>query len=70
MAGEIVNLRKARKARARADHDREAEANRRLHGMTRAERDKLADEKRRRDAHVDGHRRDEPGQEGPGEDGP
>ena len=70
MAAEIVNLRKARKARARAEHDRAAEANRRLHGMTRAERDRLAEEKRRRDAHVDGHRREEPGDDGAGEDGP
>ena len=59
MAAEIVNLRKVRKKKAKAEHDRQAEANRRLHGMTRAERDRLAEEKRRLDAHVAGHRRDD-----------
>lgn len=63
MTADIVNLKRVRKAKARADHDREAEANRRLHGMTRAERDRLADEKRRRDAHVEGHRRDALGED-------
>lgn len=62
MSADIVNLKRVRKAKARADREREAEANRRLHGMTKAERDRLADEKRRRDAHVDGHRRDAPGE--------
>ena len=59
MNAEIVNLRQARKRRAKAEHDREADANRRLHGMTKAERERLADEKRRLDAHVAGHRRDD-----------
>lgn len=59
MTAEIVNLRKARKAKARAEHDRQAEANRRLHGMTKAEREKAADERRRLDAHVEGHRRED-----------
>jgi len=64
MTAEIVNLRKVRKQKAKAEHDRQAEANRRLHGMTRAERDRLAEEKRRLDAHVAGHRRDEDGEGG------
>ena len=63
MAGDIVNLKRARKAKARAAHDREAEANRRLHGMSKAERERLAEERRRLGAHVEGHRR-----EGSGED--
>lgn len=63
MAADIVNLRRVRKARARAAHDREAEANRRLHGMTKAERERLAEEQRRLGDHVEGHRR-----EGSGED--
>jgi len=63
MAAEIVNLRKVRKAKARAAHDREAEANRRLHGMTRAERERLAEERRRLGAHVEGHRRDASGED-------
>lgn len=63
MTADIVNLRKARKAKARAEHDRQADANRRRHGMSKAERDKAAEEKRRLAAHVEGHRR-----EGEGED--
>lgn len=62
MTADIVNLKRVRKAKARAAHDREAEANRRLHGMTRAERERLAEERRRRDAHVEGHRRDGDGE--------
>lgn len=62
MPADIVNLRKARKAKARAEHDRRAEENRRLHGMTKAEREKAADEKRRLDRHVAGHRRDDDGE--------
>jgi hypothetical protein len=63
MAAEIVNLSRARKAKARAAHDREAEASRRLHGMTKAERERLADERRRLGAHVEGHRREEGGED-------
>ena len=37
--GEIVNLRAARKAKARADKERQAEQNRRKFGRTRAERE-------------------------------
>ncbi len=35
---EIVNLRSVRKRKARAEKERKAEANRALHGRTRAER--------------------------------
>ena len=38
MAAEIVNLRMARKQKARADKEREAEANRAAHGRTKAEK--------------------------------
>ncbi len=55
---DIVNLRQVRKAKVRVDREKEAEANRRLHGMTKAERDKAADERRRLDQHVEGHKRD------------
>ena len=37
--GEVVNLRRARKARTRADAAREAERNRLRHGRSRAERE-------------------------------
>jgi Domain of unknown function (DUF4169) len=55
---DIVNLRQARKAKARVGKEKAAEENRRLHGMNKAEREKLADERRRLDAHLRGHRRD------------
>jgi hypothetical protein len=64
MTADIVNLRKVRKAKARAEHDRQAEANRRLHGMTRAERERAADEKRRLATHVEGHRREDRDEDG------
>ncbi len=35
---EIVNLRRFRKQKARAEHDEAAETNRRKHGMTAAEK--------------------------------
>lgn len=55
---EIVNLNRLRKARARADAAATAAANRARHGRTLAERaqDRLADA--RRDALLDGARRD------------
>jgi hypothetical protein len=58
MSADIVNLREARKAKARAEKDKQAEANRRLHGMTKVEREKLADARRRMEKHLRGHKRD------------
>jgi hypothetical protein len=58
MSAEIVNLRRARKDKARAGKEREAEANRIAFGRTKAE--KLAT-KAERDAgarKLDGHKRD------------
>lgn len=56
MAADIVNLRQARKAKARADKDQQAEANRRRFGRTKAERlaqDAQTDlDKRRLDGHA------------------
>jgi hypothetical protein len=47
---EIINLRQARKDRARREHDSEADANRRRFGRTRAEKkaDKDAAERARK----------------------
>lgn len=61
---EIINLRRARKARARDQAATEAATNRARHGRTKAEtaRDDLAEARARR--HLDGHRRDE-GDAGP-----
>lgn len=56
---EIVNLNRARKARAKLDATRAAEANRAKFGRTRAERDAEAADKARRDALLDGAKREE-----------
>ena len=53
---EIVNLRLARKRKARADASDKAAANRALHGMTLAEKRKLAADRDRASAVLDGHR--------------
>lgn len=55
---EIINFRRAKKAKARADKDREAEQNRITHGRTKAEKaeaKRLQDEAQR---NVDQHRLD------------
>ena len=54
--GDVVNLRMARKRRARAEKAADAEASRARHGRTGAEkkRDRMRDEALAR--HLDGHR--------------
>ncbi len=62
--GEIVNLRRARKAKARAAADQKAAANRTLHGQSRAARDAAAAEQALEARRHAAHRRDraaEPG---------
>jgi Domain of unknown function (DUF4169) len=56
MGAEIVNLRRARKAKGRAEKEREAEANRARHGVAKPARDlaKARAEKEKRS--VDAHR--------------
>lgn len=67
MTSEIVNLRKARKAKARAVDEARAEQNRIRFGRSRAERD-AQDARRQRDARLlDGHRLGEDADRGPGE---
>ena len=56
MPAEIINLRKARKAKARTGREKEAEQNRRLFGRTTAEKRKDADERQRAQSHVERHR--------------
>ncbi|OJT98093.1 MAG: DUF4169 domain-containing protein [Alphaproteobacteria bacterium 65-7] len=57
---EIVNLRRARKAKARTEKDATAEANRVKHGTPKALRN-LADARREQVAErLSGHRLDEP----------
>jgi hypothetical protein len=62
MSADIVNLRQARKAKARAEKDKAAEENRRLHGMSKAERAKAEDARGRLARHVEGHRRETDGE--------
>lgn len=56
---DIVNLNRARKARRRADEAAVVEANRVRFGRTRAAREQDAAEARRREALLDGARREE-----------
>lgn len=57
MSAEIVNLRRARKAKARADKQREAARNRVEHGRSKAER-RLSEAQAEHEARVhEGHRR-------------
>ena len=59
---DIVNLRQARKQKARDEKVRAAEQNRALHGRSKAEkqRDRLIADKS--DKFVAGHRREKPGE--------
>lgn len=56
---EIINLRSARKAKARSVKDADAEANRLKFGRTKAEKQREAAEKARAEQHIEGHKRDE-----------
>jgi len=56
---EIINLRQARKARARTEKLAAAEANRQKFGRTKAEKLKDAAEKSQAEKRLDGHKRDE-----------
>lgn len=56
--GEVVNLRMARKAKARVTAQTEAAANRAKFGRTPAERRSDSDEQARREALLDGARRE------------
>lgn len=58
--GEIVNLNRARKERAKAAAKASAAANRAAHGRTRADRSASEAEKARAARLLDGARRDEP----------
>lgn len=54
---DIVNLRLARKQKARQEQHRVADENRAIHGRTKAERQLQARRAERADAVLDGHRR-------------
>ena len=57
MPAEIINLRKARKARKRFEKARAADINRAAHGVSKAERNTIADAKARRERLLDQARR-------------
>jgi hypothetical protein len=56
--GEIVNLRRARKARDKRAKEQAAQANRAAHGRSKAERELNAAQARLQNTKLDGHRRD------------
>ena len=56
---EIINLNRARKARAKAGARATADANRALHGRTRAERTEQDVTRDRAERHLDGHKRED-----------
>jgi Domain of unknown function (DUF4169) len=60
MPAEIVNLRRARKARDRADRQKTAAENRRRHGLSKAEKQAELAERRQAERHIDAHRREPP----------
>ena len=62
--GDVVNLRQARKQKARAEKERQAGENRALHGRSKAEksRDQLIADKA--ETFVAGHRRERPEDQG------
>jgi hypothetical protein len=59
MMAEIVNLNRVRKAKARTDAGKAAEANRAKFGRTKVERDAEAAEQAQRKALLDGAKREE-----------
>ena len=52
---EIVNLRRFKKQQQRTDKQREADANRRAHGRTKAEKQLTDTERAKATQHLDGH---------------
>ncbi len=59
MSGEIVNLNKARKAKAKADAKARAGENRSKHGQTTAERARILFDKLRAERHLSSHKRED-----------
>ena len=58
MSDTPINLNKARKARAKADKAKAADANRVLHGLSKAEKAKARAQAERRGAKLDAHKRE------------
>lgn len=68
MSAEIVNLRRARKRKARDEKERQADANRRRFGMPAGERERLAAERDLTARRLDGAKRS-PGDAGDADPG-
>nr|WP_319485816.1 DUF4169 family protein [uncultured Cohaesibacter sp.] len=66
--GNVVNLRQARKAKVRAEKEKQAETNRARFGRTKAEKTKQQFEADKFERHLDGHKRDLPEYEMPSDD--
>ena len=66
--GNVINLNKYRKQKAKADRDKQADVNRRLHGRTKTERSREELQKQQLTRTVDGARlvRPEPGNDSAG----
>ncbi|AZO12250.1 MULTISPECIES: DUF4169 family protein [unclassified Mesorhizobium] len=62
--GDVVNLRQARKQKARIEKERQAGRNRTLHGRSKAERERDRLTSDRVEKFMDGHRREKPGDPG------
>jgi len=58
--GEVVNLRRARKARDQREKEEAAQANRIAFGRTKAERELTEAQKRLETDRLDAHKRDKP----------
>lgn len=56
--GEVINLKRFRKAKERAEAQARAEANRTKHGRSKAEREGTSAREMLADRKLDGHRRD------------
>lgn len=59
--GDVVNLRQARKQKARSEKERRAERNRVLHGRSKADRDRDRLTSDKAEKFIAGHRREKPG---------
>jgi len=57
--GQLVNLKGVRKAKARADREAKAQANRIAFGRTKAEKRTTKAEREAADRKLDGHKRDD-----------
>jgi hypothetical protein len=66
--GDVVNLNRFRKRKAKAERQKQAEVNRRLHGRTKAERAREEQQKLRLTRALDGAKLEPPARSEPAED--